>query len=66
MVVKIEVMQIKESASPKQFHLRDDKGDLGPVYMEVGDPNKKASKQTLKHYFYKYLSQSGTCQLESA
>ena len=25
----------------------------------------KASKQTLKHYFYKYLSQSYTCQLES-
>ena len=26
----------------------------------------KASKQTLKHYFYEYLSQSDTCQLESA
>ena len=28
--------------------------------------NEKASKRTLKHYCYNYLSQSDTCQLESA
>ena len=28
--------------------------------------NEKASKRTLKHYYYKYLSQSDTCQSESA
>ena len=25
----------------------------------------RTNKQTLKHYFYKYLSQTDTCQLES-
>ena len=38
MVVKIEVMQIKERCLTENFHLRNDKGD-------------KASKQTLKHYY---------------
>ena len=38
MVVKIEVMQIKERCLTENFYLPNDKGD-------------KASKQTLKHYY---------------
>ena len=51
MLVKMEVMQI---ASPKHFHLRNDKGDL------------KGFQTNFETLFYKYLSQSDTCQLESA
>ena len=48
MVVKIEVMLIKERGFTKTFHFRNDSGDL------------KGFQQNLKHYFYKYLSQSDT------
>ena len=37
-------------ASPKYFYLCNEKGDL---------------KQSFKHFLYKYLSKSDTCQLES-
>ena len=46
MVVKIEVMLIKERGFTETFHFRNDSGDL------------KGFQQNLKHYFYKYLSQS--------
>ena len=44
-------MQIKErEASPKHFHLHNDKGGL------------TGFQQSLEHYFFKFLSQSDTCQ----
>ena len=54
MVVKIEVMQIKETCLTENFHLRNDKGDL------------KGFQTNFETLLYKYLSQSDTCQLESA
>ena len=48
MVVKIEVMLIKERGFTETFHFRNDSGDL------------KGFQQNLKHYFYKYSSQSNT------
>ena len=41
MVLKIEVMQVKERSFTETFYLRNDKGDL------------EGFQQALKHYFYK-------------
>ena len=63
MVVKIEVMQIKErcrlsliciTASPKHFHLRKDKVDL------------KGFQTNFEILFLKVSVTIDTCQLESA
>ena len=54
MVFKIEVMEIKEKLHRKIF-----------IYV-MKRVIEKVSKKNLKHYFHKYLSQSDTCQLESA
>ena len=54
MVVKIGVMQIKERGFTETFHFRNDKDDL------------KGFQINFETLFYKCLSQSDTCQLESA